>query len=349
MLNTEILKRILQENAGKLPETLNHILYALFPLQNEEVDTLLLIHANGTFNRLIAEPQLDFNVLQKYSQQLTEHISEPLLYLNTWIIAWQAYLAQPVPVGKPFINTLVNLLVAQNWQELLMFLLEISRELSGNEPILAHYIVFYQALAYFHTGDFSAAALALLLAQAFDPQNAVFLYYSGECYAQLNETDLAIQAFENAALFNPLFAAKTQAPLAALLATQTLNYETDADNINRWLQAIRRAYYAADYPTTRQLCTDVIAHFHILPLTAEAYYYRALANMQSVGEFSQSLQDYTQAISLMPENNMYYTARGQVYATQKNYSAARADFEKALHISPDDDQALQGLETLPTA
>lgn len=351
MLNTEIIKRILQENQGQLPASAQELFPLLFPIQPRAVNDFLTLYAHGIFNQLSGEKQIDFNTLQTYSSRVADFISAPIPVLNTWVFAWQGYEAQPQAVGTAFTHHLGELLKTAQFETLRTWLSELIPGLIPLEPTLAQALGFYQALAEFNLHNYQNALDLLQQVQGLDPQNTDYLYYTACCFAELGQTDSAIYTLEQILLFEPNSAPQVQARRDALLATQKLDYSLTDENMNHWLQAIQRSYYKADYAHTISLCSDVIANMDILPLTAEAYYFRGLAyywdtTTQVAEGITLSLADLSQAIQRLPENNLYYTARGNIYLSRKEYAAARADFEQAYRLCPDDDQALQGIERL---
>jgi Flp pilus assembly protein TadD len=60
----------------------------------------------------------------------------------------------------------------------------------------------------------------------------------------------------------------------------------------------------------------------------------------------QRIAQYTEVIRLKPDYAMAYLNRGVVCYNKENYAQARADWEKALQIDPNDSKARQNLEML---
>jgi tetratricopeptide (TPR) repeat protein len=75
---------------------------------------------------------------------------------------------------------------------------------------------------------------------------------------------------------------------------------------------------------------------------AKAYYTRGVT-FTSKREFSRAVEDYNEAIKLVPDYNFALIKCGQANKKIGNYDQAVKDFEKLVQYNPDDDKAKQDL------
>ncbi len=76
---------------------------------------------------------------------------------------------------------------------------------------------------------------------------------------------------------------------------------------------------------------------------ADAYYWRGLTNLISTPQ--QSVEDFSTAIELSPDNDQYYLDRASAYSMLGNYTAAKIDLGSSIKINPDNPSAHRHLET----
>jgi tetratricopeptide (TPR) repeat protein len=62
--------------------------------------------------------------------------------------------------------------------------------------------------------------------------------------------------------------------------------------------------------------------------------------------YDRAIEDYTAALRIDPNHFGAYLNRGFVYRNKGDYARARADWEKALQIRPNDSTARDNLEVL---
>jgi tetratricopeptide (TPR) repeat protein len=84
-----------------------------------------------------------------------------------------------------------------------------------------------------------------------------------------------------------------------------------------------------------QGCTEVIqaAQVTIVKLAA-AFNNRGVAHKMK-GEYDQALEDYGQAIRLLPNSAVHYNNRGIVYRLKHDYDRAIADYDEAIWLNSD--------------
>ena len=75
---------------------------------------------------------------------------------------------------------------------------------------------------------------------------------------------------------------------------------------------------------------------------ADAYYWRGLTNLES--SLKQSVEDFSMAIGLNPDNDQYYLDRSSAHAMLENYAAAKIDLTSSIKIKPGNVLAHKHLE-----
>lgn len=63
-------------------------------------------------------------------------------------------------------------------------------------------------------------------------------------------------------------------------------------------------------------------------------YYNVGVTLEEIGRSEEALENYNQALARNPTYTMAYLNRGIIYLNQKNWSAALADFDKAIELVP---------------
>jgi tetratricopeptide (TPR) repeat protein len=90
--------------------------------------------------------------------------------------------------------------------------------------------------------------------------------------------------------------------------------------------------------TTAVLSADYLSEAMTYYNQGNAYY--------EAGELDKAIERYTQAIRLNLNSTAAYIHRGFAYVMKEDYTRARADWEKALQLDPNDAQARKGIEAL---
>lgn len=88
---------------------------------------------------------------------------------------------------------------------------------------------------------------------------------------------------------------------------------------------------AADCPAYLNLFYDQIAKKN----NSSSTFYDKAEELYSQGAYKEAIENYTQAISIFPENQGYYNSRGVSYFELEEYYLAISDFMSAIKIKPD--------------
>ncbi len=82
-------------------------------------------------------------------------------------------------------------------------------------------------------------------------------------------------------------------------------------------------------------CTEVIREGQVTTVKmATAYNNRGLAHKLK-GEYDLALQDYNEAIRLLPNSAIHYNNRGVIYRLKHDYDRAIADYDEAIWLDSD--------------
>jgi tetratricopeptide (TPR) repeat protein len=84
---------------------------------------------------------------------------------------------------------------------------------------------------------------------------------------------------------------------------------------------------------------------------AGAFNYAPIQNMMGVrafrdGSYKESVELYTQAISINPRNSLYFTNRAKAHRALRDNKSALNDCKRALNLDPKNENALKLLAKL---
>lgn len=99
-----------------------------------------------------------------------------------------------------------------------------------------------------------------------------------------------------------------------------------------YLDRARVRFEAQDFLAARDDCDRAL---QINPDFARAWHNRGLTNLR-LGETLQAVQDFTRALSAQPDYASAHYYRGQAYYSAGNRGAARADWEMAAELAPEE-------------
>lgn len=113
-----------------------------------------------------------------------------------------------------------------------------------------------------------------------------------------------------------------------------------------------RAFYYLNYPSFENIpiqrtMLDVNKALEIDPKYIEAYKEKAYAEF-GFALFKDSIADYTKAIKLAPNDPELYVLRGNIKAFTHDYDSAKIDYEQALKIDSNYEQAKKQITTIPS-
>ena len=136
----------------------------------------------------------------------------------------------------------------------------------------------------------------------------------------------------------------------ALTAGELSRFDLALENFNKVIElegdeAINYRHRGAIYYYLNLLdeaLSDFNKAININENYADAYYWRGLTNLESSPQ--QSLEDFSAAIELSPENDQYYLDRANAYSLLENHNAAINDVTSAIKINPDNHLAHKHLE-----
>jgi lipoprotein NlpI len=103
------------------------------------------------------------------------------------------------------------------------------------------------------------------------------------------------------------------------------------------------AYFNKDYDTALALCTRAVQSGDLSnEQAAHALNDRGAVYSDGEGDYDKAIQDYDQAIRLLPDYEGAYNNRGNAYARKGDYDRAMQDFNQAIRLNPDHDSPYLG-------
>lgn len=174
----------------------------------------------------------------------------------------------------------------------------------------------------FKRQDYPLALELALLAQRLNPQSSSVRYRLGEAYRATGELDLALEEYERAKEYNA-FLPGDETDLASCYFGQARVYEA----MTNWEAAIWH------YEAGLQIREDAGAYVAL----GEIYGYR-LKDLET----AESLMK--QAIALEPDEVWRHVSLGELYLAEERYQEAVPEFERALALDPENEEAQQGLD-----
>ena len=176
-----------------------------------------------------------------------------------------------------------------------------------------------------------------------------YLEKADNLYKQ-GEREEAIAVYAEAIILDP------QLVLAyknlALTAGELSQFDLALENFNKVIEmegedAVNYRHRGAVYYYLKlfdEALSDFDKAIHIDESYADAYYWRALTKLQSSPQ--QSLEDFSSAIELNPDNGQYYLDRACAHTMTEDFKAAKADAALAVKINPDNPSAQKNLDIL---
>jgi tetratricopeptide (TPR) repeat protein/S1-C subfamily serine protease len=192
--------------------------------------------------------------------------------------------------------------------------------------------------------------------------HAEILNYSGIIYEGLNQSEKAIDSFEQAIKISPQNPNYYNSLWSALQNVK--RYDQALEAINRAIEIAPRSGWYSNrgniYSNLKKwdlALADYNQALTLNPNNARAYIARADVYKESK-EFDLALADYNRAIEIDANLAAAYQSRGGFYQTQKQWDLALADLNKAITIDPNEPNSyvsrgafynLQGKEELAIA
>lgn len=103
------------------------------------------------------------------------------------------------------------------------------------------------------------------------------------------------------------------------------------------------AYIRHDYDTALALCTRALLTGDLSDEErADALNNRGAVYSDGMGDYDKAIQDYDQAIRLLPDDKAEYNNRGNAYSRKGDYDRAIADFNQAIRLDPNYDSPYLG-------
>ena len=99
---------------------------------------------------------------------------------------------------------------------------------------------------------------------------------------------------------------------------------------NSYSEYILQANKALEYSGSDQTVVRLASQALAIKQSSYAYYLRSSAQ-KNLGNFTQALNDVTDAIANDPSNSFYITGRANLYLDSKDYENAEKDFQRALN------------------
>ena len=154
--------------------------------------------------------------------------------------------------------------------------------------------------------QYSTASRLLADMRSGQEDNAVYWLATGFLHNELNNTDLAVEAYKTAIRINPELESGWYG-----LGTTYLKFKQNAAAIDAFKSAAKAK-----------------------PRNARAYEGAGFA-CGAMGEFNKALGFFKKANEYSPEDPAPYGGMGMVYSSQKRYAEAIASCQKAISIKPD--------------
>ena len=179
--------------------------------------------------------------------------------------------------------------------------------------------------------------------------NPIPYYFKGRLFKAKGDTALAISSYQTAVELDPQYY-DAYVELALLVAAQGNDladeYYKTAIGIrpksievwyNRAMYLQENGYKNAENYERALSCYDTIAH--IDTNFFGAYYNKGFIYYTYLKEYSKAIASYTQAIKAFPSYYQAFYSRGLCYEKMKERKMALEDYDKALAIQPDYDDA----------
>lgn len=99
---------------------------------------------------------------------------------------------------------------------------------------------------------------------------------------------------------------------------------------------IEKAYTSLRQGDPQRAISELNNAIRAYPRDAHLYTERANFRRKNLGDRQGALEDYTQAISLRPDNAIYYLWRSQLYHEIGDIFKAMADYNTAIRLAPED-------------
>ena len=187
------------------------------------------------------------------------------------------------------------------------------------------------------------------------PNYAEAYYYRGRAYSALNQYERAIQDYSKAIAINPNYANAYSSrgwtyerldqydkahedfsKVIELKPNDAGSYKQRGnfyDYLGLAFQVIQDFDKATEvYKLAIQDYTKAIE----LRPNYEVYYFCRACSYAELEQYELAIKDFTKAIELDPNDDYYYYRRGEAYKKLKQYERAIQDFDKAIQIDPSD-------------
>jgi tetratricopeptide (TPR) repeat protein len=184
-----------------------------------------------------------------------------------------------------------------------------------------------------------------------DPNNAKAYFLKGFALEENGDTIKAVESYQKSVALDPqyfdayiqlgsLYVMK-KSPLAAGYFNSALNIKP---NSKETLYMLGMFYQENEQP---EKALDTYKRMIILDSTNKLPYYNSgYVNLVYLKKFKQGLEFFTKAIKLDPKYIEAYFNRGYCYELAGDFAKARIDYEKALKITPNYPNAIEGLNRL---
>jgi tetratricopeptide (TPR) repeat protein len=182
--------------------------------------------------------------------------------------------------------------------------------------------------------------------------NPEVYYFKGRLFKTKGDTATAISSYQTAVELNPQFY-DAYVELALLVANQKNDladeYYKTAIGVrprsvevwyNRAMFLQENGYREAEYYTRALACYDTIVQ--IDKNFSAAYYNKGYIFCTYLNEYTKAIEQFTKAIEHYPSYFQAFYSRGVCYEKMNNRKLALADYEQALKIKPDYDDAAIG-------
>ena len=174
----------------------------------------------------------------------------------------------------------------------------------------------------------------------YSPYDASTYVKQGNCYAEIQEFDCAIETFSKAILLNSNYtvayfnrgvAYQSKGQVDCAIEDYTKAIQLNSDYADAYYNRGVIYSHKGEYDRTIEDYTKAI---ELKPDYAETYYNRGLAYIHK-GEVNRAIEDYTKAIELKSDYADAYHDRGVIYSYKGEYDRATEDYTKAIELKPD--------------
>lgn len=193
---------------------------------------------------------------------------------------------------------------------------------------------------YLNNGDFEKAASLFELGTGVFPNDKDLWNNLGYSHSQLKNQEKSFEAYKRAVMIDPGF---RQAWHNLAIAAQSSNIKDPIleipELINKMEDALKNKNYRAALKPSERIV-------EIMPDNADARL--SLGNVCFyLAQYDRTEKEYLRAIAINPRFSIAMTNLGKMYQAQQKWAAARQQFQNALNVDPNNNDAKQSLSSLP--